>query len=129
MAFVGGKPRAYTPANVQSYKEKLALHFRRGYRGRPLNQPVRLDVTVYMPRPIEHKRGKPTGRLTAVGQRELPTCKPDSDNYAKVAMDALTLAGVLKDDAVVTDMRCRKRWAPNVGALVVRLTDDDGGEA
>lgn len=37
--------------------------------------------------------------------------KPDADNVAKLALDALVKAAVVWDDALVVDLRCRKVWA------------------
>lgn len=39
------------------------------------------------------------------------TKKPDVDNYAKMTMDAIVDARILKDDAFITDLIVKKRYA------------------
>jgi Holliday junction resolvase RusA-like endonuclease len=45
------------------------------------------------------------------------TAKPDSDNIAKLILDALNKVA-WDDDAAVTDLRVKKRHAPEPGILV-----------
>lgn len=44
-------------------------------------------------------------------KRLLPHVRPDLDKLARSTLDALTAAGVLADDATVTDLILRKRYA------------------
>ncbi len=85
------------------------------------NEPLLVVMTFLIERPKNHfrlARGKPTEFLAA-GAPIYHTAKPDADNLAKGAMDAL--AGWPKgadpilwwDDAQVVEVRSRKEWASN----------------
>lgn len=52
------------------------------------------------------------------------TFRPDADNLAKLALDAVMAAGLLKDDAVVSTLVVTKTWAAK-GALTMTLHLDD----
>lgn len=66
----------------------------------PLEGPVRVNLTFYMPRPKSAKKSVlyPAGR-------------PDRDKLERAVMDALTNAGVWKDDGQVVDGRTVKMYA------------------
>lgn len=61
------------------------------------------------------------------------TFKPDSDNLAKLALDALVKAGALKDDSIVAEGVTRKLWAERGGVEIIvqpyglPLEDDEVG--
>jgi Holliday junction resolvase RusA-like endonuclease len=44
----------------------------------------------------------------------LHTAKPDIDNIEKCLLDALVMAGVLRDDKTVCDVRKKKRYSSKV---------------
>ena len=44
------------------------------------------------------------------------TFRPDADNLAKLALDAMMRAGLLRDDAAVSALTIRKVWHPDAGA-------------
>jgi Holliday junction resolvase RusA-like endonuclease len=52
------------------------------------------------------------------------TFRPDADNLAKLALDAIMDAGLLKDDAAVSTLVVTKTWAAK-GGLVMTIHDDD----
>jgi Holliday junction resolvase RusA-like endonuclease len=52
------------------------------------------------------------------------TFRPDADNLAKLALDAVMDAGLLKDDAAVSTLVVTKTWAGK-GGLVMTLHMDD----
>jgi Holliday junction resolvase RusA-like endonuclease len=52
------------------------------------------------------------------------TFRPDADNLAKLALDAIMSAGLLKDDAAVSTLVVTKTWAAK-GALTMTLHQDD----
>jgi Holliday junction resolvase RusA-like endonuclease len=52
------------------------------------------------------------------------TFRPDADNLAKLALDAVMDAGLLKDDAAVSTLVVTKTWAAK-GGLVMTLHADD----
>ncbi|MET7776258.1 RusA family crossover junction endodeoxyribonuclease [Streptomyces mirabilis] len=77
---------------------------------RPLNEPVRLDVTFTLRRPKHHfGTGRNAGVLKASAPSH-PTGKPDLDKLVRSSQDALKDAGVLLDDSVVTAVFAAKAY-------------------
>lgn len=73
----------------------------------PFDEPVEVWATYYLPRP-------------ATVHRELPSVPPDIDKLERGLFDALTKAGVWRDDSLVVDSHPSKRYADGIppGALV-----------
>jgi len=67
----------------------------------PLQGPIRLGVTAWLPIPKSMPKKR---RLTA-----LPTTRPDLDNYIKQILDALQRYAFVDDNQVVT-IEARKRY-------------------
>jgi len=67
----------------------------------PLEGPIHLAVEFYLPRPASRSKTR----------RELPMAKPDLDKLVRSTGDALTTSGVIRDDAQITDLTLRKRYA------------------
>lgn len=107
----GGKPpfiSYYTQANHKAYMTAIATVARARMRSKspseaPLTCLVIADLRVPKSWPIRDQAAALDGRL-------LPTSKPDDDNYAKIARDALNEI-VYKDDAQVVDGRQIKRYS------------------
>ena len=101
---IGGYARVYTPKTADAYKASVAIAFKTAYGGNPIDGPVRVDIEFVMPRSkamIWKKREMPS---------EWHTKKPDIDNLAKAAMDALYgLAWI--DDSQVCSVVIIKRIA------------------
>jgi Holliday junction resolvase RusA-like endonuclease len=72
-----------------------------------LDEPLVLEITTWHLRPSDLKKK----RDASSGPRPVPR-KPDSDNLAKLVMDAITKAGVWADDNRVSDLVVRKRYLP-----------------
>lgn len=88
---------------------------RQGLRGTPLCGPVNLHLVIW--------RARPTSYPAAVTR---DVWKPDWDNYAKAACDALTEAGIWFDDGLIDEARVSKRFATELdppGIDVVLLAD------
>lgn len=71
------------------------------------DRPLMLDVTFY--RPIQQSISKAEHDRRA-RHEVLPIVKPDNSNYLKSLEDALN-GIVWRDDALITDIRARKRYA------------------
>ena len=80
---------------------------RQAQQWEPLDGPVRLIVTYYLP------RGKTV-------KRALPTVKPDLDKLDRAVLDGLTHV-VYVDDAQVVEIRSRKLYAPQAPGAVVEV--------
>lgn len=120
----GGHPRLYTPEKTQRYEDavRIAAAVAMGDR-MPLDEPVALSVTAYVQIPASLSKRK---RLEAIEGRVVPGTRPDADNYAKAALDGCN-AILFRDDALVTDLIVRKRYAENPRLVVTMETirDDD----
>lgn len=60
--------------------------------------PVRLKVTFYIERPKQPKH------------KVWPGSKPDLDHYIRAVGDALTIGGLLADDALIVQIEAEKVW-------------------
>lgn len=111
---VGGKARVYDPGTAENWKSQIALAFR-DYNEQPIEGPVAMAVSFYMPRPKRLMRIKDPDCI-------IPhTSKPDIDNLLKAVMDALTTIGVWRDDTQVVELTtwkyyCEKNGTP--GAMI-----------
>lgn len=65
----------------------------------PLTQPVRLTVQFWMPLPQSDPH------------RTRHASKPDLDKLVRATMDAMVIGGLLKDDALVTELIAMKHYA------------------
>jgi Holliday junction resolvase RusA-like endonuclease len=102
--FINGLPKAqprprmaksghvYNPDTADAWKEEIKASFL-PIRRQPINEPVRLRVSFYLPAPkamkINADTSVPHGK------------KPDLDNLLKAVMDAMSNIGVWEDDALV----------------------------
>jgi Holliday junction resolvase RusA-like endonuclease len=105
----------YTPRGSRVFKDEMAARVRDalGPGFTPLDCPlyVEIDVVLEKPRSV---------------RRNLPTVKPDLDNYEKAIMDACTAAGLWRDDCLVVTKLSRKRYGSPSVRIAVRphLTDE-----
>lgn len=107
--------RAYTPEKTRTWEAAASAEIARTWGGRPAwLGPVRVEVDAVGARP-QRLLGKKNhdGRLWRLA-------KPDADNVAKIAMDALVMARVLGDDIQVVEItRARSLYtARNEGPRV-----------
>jgi len=71
----------------------------------PVATSCKVDVSFYMPIPKSRFTGK-----NKLYSGKPHTQKSDIDKLARAILDPLTISGVLKDDAMVSDLSCRKEW-------------------
>jgi Holliday junction resolvase RusA-like endonuclease len=74
-------------------------------------EPVKLKVTFYIERPKQPK------------YKIYPGGKPDLDHYIRAVGDALTIGGLLADDALIVKILAEKVWCgpetkPEPGATI-----------
>ena len=83
--------------------------------------PLDLTATFMLPRPKSHYRANGDLKKSAP---IMHTKKPDLDNLIKAVMDAMTQAGVWRDDSEVSTIRSSKRYAsaPNKTGVRIILT-------
>lgn len=97
VALRGRVPVAYYPREYTTWKDQAADMLRDllpdDYEA--ITAPTEVSIICAVERPKTTK---------------LPAPRPDADNYAKAVMDAMTQAGVWKDDALVGRLSVTKRW-------------------
>lgn len=103
----GSHVGVYTPNTADAWKSQVIIAAS-AYRER-FDVPVILEAEFYLPRPKTRKLD------------EYCQTKPDIDNLLKSTMDALSQAGIWRDDAQVVAVVASKRYeAENreIGALI-----------
>lgn len=94
----------YTPkdAPVASFKARVAMACREVYSGAPLDGPLAVRLLFLLPRPkVMMWRKRPMPRVPH-------TSRGDVDNFAKSSLDALSDAGLWRDDAQVARLLVEK---------------------
>jgi len=98
----------------------------------PILDPVHVDVSFVYARPKGHYR---TGRNAAMLRDSAPLFKasaPDLDKLQRALGDALTQAGIVRDDALIVEWSARKLWGttPHVELTIRRrhLGGEEAGE-
>lgn len=111
--------QAYTPERTTDYESRVREEYSRQYQA-PIfgNGEVWATITAYFRLPKSHYRYSKRSGETRIDQegldmlsgRKNPTRKPDTDNIAKICLDALN--GVAyEDDSQVTMLLVVKRWS------------------
>lgn len=102
-----GNGRTYTPAKTIAYEGLIALAAQQAMDGAELlTGPVYLTVTAFFPIPAswsKKRRAEANARLT------WHTSKPDADNIAKAAGDALN-GIIFRDDSQVAFAKVMKHY-------------------
>ena len=114
--FVRATGRAYTPRGTAEWERSAALIMRNAYSGAPIDDAVQCTVVAVFGRPARLMRKKDAeGRIPC-------TVKPDIDNVVKCVLDALSMAGVLRDDKVVWKVVAEKLYASKTEGPSVEVT-------
>lgn len=76
-------------------------------------------------RPRSHYRSGRFAHLLKADAPPFPNVKPDGDKLVRAVFDALTLAGIVKDDATITSHYCARRYTADGQrpGLAVVITD------
>lgn len=112
-----GRGRTYTPAKTVAYERVIQHCAKVAMKGQPwLEGPLAVRITSYRSIPKTLPKYK---REAALKGHLVPTTTPDTDNYAKAALDGLNQI-VFKDDAQVCDLIALKRYS-NSPRLVIEV--------
>ena len=106
-------------AELKDYRARVALVAAK-YRRPMLDQPLHVDVQFVLARPAHPKF-------------DMPAVPPDLDKYLRAIFDALTEAGIWKDDGRAVSARVVKRYClggetPHTQILVTRHDPQDKNE-
>ena len=91
--------------------------------------PMKVHAVFYFPRPASHYgTGRNAQQRKPSAPRLFKATKPDLDKLTRALLDALTDAGVWRDDAQVAYLEVLKRWSDDttVGVHVLIGSDDEG---
>ncbi|WP_293784150.1 RusA family crossover junction endodeoxyribonuclease [uncultured Aeromicrobium sp.] len=111
-------------ADLRRWRATVEQTAREHYTGEPLTGPVRLTAAFYFARPKYHYR---TGKHAHELRADAPVWhdkKPDHDKLLRAVCDALTDAGVWRDDSQVAMSHPSKRYAPDgrTEGVVIRVS-------
>lgn len=108
----GSKTPWGTESNPRTrpWRDTVAHDAREAKNGEPLEGPLSLHVVFWFPRPKSHFG---TGRNAGVLKESAPKfviAKPDLDKLVRAVGDALTTAGVWRDDSQAVMVTASKRY-------------------
>jgi Holliday junction resolvase RusA-like endonuclease len=115
----GGRAAVYDPGTAEGWKGQVALAWRDTGHQKMADAPAyQVTLRFRFPRPKSHfnskEQLKPTAPVWFTG-------KPDADNCAKAVLDALTMLGVWKDDALVTELYVTKKYAEQSSGCQIQI--------
>lgn len=89
-------------AKVKPWREDVRTASQKAMGGdwEPISGPVAVHATFWLRRPISAPKTR----------RTFPVTQPDLDKLVRSTMDALTSAGVYRDDSVAVELHIRKRY-------------------
>ena len=106
----------YDPPKVKNFKNLLRSLAANQYTRSPLIGPLSVSLTFY--RPVQSSISK-TERERRLSNQSKPVVKPDTDNYIKSTLDALT--GVLwHDDSQIVKLVSEKRYG-ETGKIIISV--------
>ena len=116
------KAVAIDPPKCRAYKKKVSETASNFYKGELLDEPLRVEVEVYMGVTKSWTKKKKEDALSGA---LMPTYKKDLDNLTKGIWDGLT-GVVWKDDGCIVDYKIIKRYdaVPRAEVRVYKISDD-----
>jgi Holliday junction resolvase RusA-like endonuclease len=115
---IGGKAvaRVYESGTAEGWKSQIAIASREHTPVVPIEGPVIVDVTFFMPRPKRLcRKSDPDGWVPC-------TSKPDRDNLDKAVLDCMTQLGWWRDDAQVYAGKVEKFYHEKNGSPGATIT-------
>lgn len=111
---LNGRARVYDAGTAEGWKSSIAAAALAHRPAQPIDEPLRLMIRYYLPRPKGHF-GKKGLRGSAPAH---PCGKPDLDNLDKAVLDALTEIGMWRDDSLVCRKESEKSYGTRAGAEI-----------
>lgn len=114
-----GKNGTYTPKETAQYEKYVKMIFKQKYPDVILSGELRVIIEAYFKIP---KSTKKSDKLKMATNEIRPTKKPDSDNIAKIILDALN--GVAyQDDKQVVSLQVEKYYTEADEMVTVELQE------
>lgn len=85
----------------------------------PLEVPIALQIVFLILRPKSHYGKGSHAERVKDSAPKVPASTPDLDKLVRSTCDALTDAGIWKDDSQVVSLYARKVFAPKSGAMII----------
>ena len=111
--------QVYDGGEAKGWKRMIECAIRPQLPREPIDCPVTITATFFFERPQSHYG---TGRNSGTLRPNAPTKhtqRPDGDNLFKALTDAITDAGLWRDDALIADAHIAKRWAMKHPGVVI----------
>lgn len=114
------KAIAVDPEKCRLYKEKVKTTASNYYNGKPLDEPLEVEVNIYMEIPKSWTKKK---KEMALSGELAPTSRSDLDNLTKGLWDGCT-GVVWKDDGCIVNYKASKRYSevPRAEIIVKKLS-------
>jgi len=117
---VGNFVQTYTAAKTKTYEQEIGDVAKKAMGStEPLETPLTVCVYIRVPIPASYSKKRTQACLDG---SEKPIKKPDADNVAKAALDAMN-GIVYKDDSQIVNLHIRKTYAIT-GAIEVLVSED-----
>ncbi|WP_239256659.1 RusA family crossover junction endodeoxyribonuclease [Listeria ilorinensis] len=103
---VGSFVQTYDPPKSKAYKKKVAQVAKMYAPGTPIDTPIGIKLVFYVSMPKSKSKAWKQRALTG---QEVPSVRPDIDNYTKAILDALN-GLIFSDDGRIVEMQVFKRY-------------------
>ena len=110
--------------NLKPWRAHAITQLRAAWAGEPITHGVHVTARFVFARPKSHYRTGRNAHLLRANAPIFKTSAPDLDKLCRAAGDALTQAGVLRDDALIAQWTAAKLYGPTpLTALTVTTID------
>ncbi len=119
-----GHARVFDPGTAEGWKSQIAEAVRHvGAVGIMLASPLSVSIHCHFRRPKGHYGSGKNAHLLKKDAPDWHTAKPDFDNVAKAACDALTHLGVWHDDAQIVRATVTKKYSNGAPRTVITIQE------
>lgn len=111
--------------NLMPWRQDVIAQARQAHHDDPILGPAYVTLRFSFRRPKSHYgTGRNAGVVKLSSAAEHIT-KPDIDKLTRAVLDALTIAGIWRDDAQVCDLTVKKVYSATPGVEITVLFDAD----
>jgi crossover junction endodeoxyribonuclease RusA len=116
----GKRAGVYDPGTADAWKRIISIRAKQAWDKVQFTGPIKLLLVIWMPRPKKHFN---KGGAVVPSAPTWHTARPDLDNIEKAIKDAITDAGVWRDDSQVCAVVKTKRYAEKVTGAEIRIEE------